>query len=89
MRAHDQNSKSELDVRFGSKADIAAHSSDVRFTPKSRHWGATALGGFRIIEAFKKPLKSLSAVGLFAALSLLEALNAKRSHTEDKWRRSS
>jgi len=25
------------DVRFGSKADIAAHSSDVRFTPKSGH----------------------------------------------------
>jgi len=27
-----------LDVRFGSKADMAAHSSDVRFTPKSGHW---------------------------------------------------
>jgi hypothetical protein len=25
------------DVRFGSKADMAAHSSDVRFTPKSGH----------------------------------------------------
>src|SRR5262249_45209508 len=24
-------------VRFGSKADMAAHSSDVRFTPKSGH----------------------------------------------------
>src|SRR5262249_8881126 len=29
-------------VRFGSKADIAAHSSDVRFTPKSRHWDLAA-----------------------------------------------
>ena len=27
-----------MNVRFGSKADIAAHSSDVRFTPKSGHW---------------------------------------------------
>src|SRR5215831_15767003 len=26
-----------LDVRFGSKADIAARLSDVRFTPKSEH----------------------------------------------------
>jgi hypothetical protein len=26
------------DVRFGSKADIQAPSSDVRFTPKSGHW---------------------------------------------------
>jgi hypothetical protein len=25
------------DVRFGSKADMAAHSSDVRFTPESGH----------------------------------------------------
>ena len=29
-------------VRFGSKADMAAHSSDVRFTPKSRHWNSAA-----------------------------------------------
>src|SRR5262249_48683437 len=27
------------DVRFGSKADIGEGASDVRFTPKSRHWG--------------------------------------------------
>jgi hypothetical protein len=26
------------DVRFGSKADIEAPPTDVRFTPKSRHW---------------------------------------------------
>jgi hypothetical protein len=26
-----------VNVRFGSKADIAVHSSDVRFTPKSGH----------------------------------------------------
>jgi hypothetical protein len=26
------------DVRFGSKADIAASPTDVRFTPKSGHW---------------------------------------------------
>jgi hypothetical protein len=31
------------DVRFGSKADIAARPSDVRFTPKSGH-GLSALG---------------------------------------------
>jgi hypothetical protein len=28
----------EPNVRFGSKADIEAPSSDVRFTPKSGHW---------------------------------------------------
>jgi len=28
------------DVCFGSKADIEAHSCDVRFTPKSGHCGA-------------------------------------------------
>src|SRR5262249_35086534 len=27
-------------VRFGSKADMAAHSSDVRFTSKSGHWNS-------------------------------------------------
>jgi hypothetical protein len=37
----------------------------------------------------KKPLKSPSAVGLFAALSFLEALIAKGSHIDDKRRRSS
>src|SRR5262249_40591687 len=29
-------------VRFGSKADMAAHSLDVRFTPKSGHWNSVA-----------------------------------------------
>jgi len=29
-----------VNVRFGSKADIAARSCDVRFTPKSGHCGA-------------------------------------------------
>jgi hypothetical protein len=28
----------EAHVRFGSKADIEACPSDVRFTPKSGHW---------------------------------------------------
>ena len=28
---------SSADVRFGSKADMKALNSDVRFTPKSRH----------------------------------------------------
>jgi hypothetical protein len=37
-------------------------------------------GGFSIIEAFKKPLKSPSAVRLFAALSLLETLVPKGSN---------
>jgi len=27
-------------VRFGSKADVAAPSCDVRFTPKSGHWNS-------------------------------------------------
>lgn len=27
-----------VNVRFGSKADIEARQSDVRFTPKSGHW---------------------------------------------------
>jgi hypothetical protein len=40
-------------------------------------------------EAFKKPVKSPSAVGLFAALSFPEALIAKGFGTDDKWRRSS
>jgi hypothetical protein len=31
-----------VDFRFESKADIAAHSSDVRFTPKSGHGSARA-----------------------------------------------
>jgi len=31
-----------VDVRFGSKADMAAHYSDVCFTPKSRHWNSVA-----------------------------------------------
>ncbi|HVI65507.1 MAG TPA: hypothetical protein VM910_23435, partial [Bradyrhizobium sp.] len=30
------------DVRFGSKADISECPSDVRFTPKSRHWNSAA-----------------------------------------------
>ena len=29
-------------VRFGSKADIAASSTNVRFTPKSGHWNSAA-----------------------------------------------
>src|SRR5215472_11362946 len=29
-------------VRFGSKADIRRCLSDVRFTPKSRHWNSAA-----------------------------------------------
>src|SRR5215467_13864937 len=29
-------------VRFGSKADIEAPSTDVRFTPKSGHWNSVA-----------------------------------------------
>jgi hypothetical protein len=29
-----------VDFRFESKADIAAHSTDVRFTPKSGHGSA-------------------------------------------------
>ena len=32
----------EAHVRFGSKADIAAHSCDVRFTPKSGHRSVAA-----------------------------------------------
>src|SRR5262249_31841312 len=32
--------KGSRNVRFGSKADIAARPVDVRFTPKSRHCGA-------------------------------------------------
>ena len=31
---------SHANVRFGSKADIAARLSDTRFTPKSGHWRA-------------------------------------------------
>jgi len=31
----------EIDVRFGSKADMAAIPNDVRFTPKSGHWQTT------------------------------------------------
>jgi hypothetical protein len=31
----------KLDVRFGSKADIAAFRNDVRFTPESGMCGAT------------------------------------------------
>jgi hypothetical protein len=40
-------------VRFGSKADIEAPSSDVRFTPESGHWlSATGcpLGGQKRFE---------------------------------------
>jgi hypothetical protein len=50
---------------------------------------ATTPGGFSIIEAFKIPLNSLRAVGLFAALLFPEALIAKGSHNDDKLRRSS
>jgi hypothetical protein len=32
----------EANVRFGSKADISECPSDVRFTPKSRHWNSAA-----------------------------------------------
>src|SRR5215469_10390885 len=31
-----------LNVRFGSKADIAAPPTNVRFTPKSRHWNSVS-----------------------------------------------
>jgi len=31
-----------LDVRFGSKADIAVRLRDVRFTPNSGHWNSDA-----------------------------------------------
>jgi len=34
------------DVRFGSKVDIEAPSSDVRFTSESGHW-ATRYRGFK------------------------------------------
>jgi hypothetical protein len=43
---------------------------------------ATTPGGFSIIEAFKKPLKSPSTVGLFAALSFPEAL--ERTFVKEK-----
>jgi len=32
-----QSDRGDWNVRFGSKADMAAHFPDVRFTPKSRH----------------------------------------------------
>ena len=32
----------EVNVRFGSKADIGASPIDVRFTPKSGHWDSAA-----------------------------------------------
>jgi hypothetical protein len=32
--------RTRLDVRFGSKADMRASQHDVRFTPKSGHFGA-------------------------------------------------
>src|SRR5215813_12105301 len=31
-----------VDVRFGSKADIAERETNVRFTPKSGHWNSVA-----------------------------------------------
>jgi hypothetical protein len=36
-RACRVTNEAEPDVRFGSKADIASHPPDVRFTPKSGH----------------------------------------------------
>ena len=33
-----QGNKQSRDVRYGSKADIGEGATDVRFTPKSRHW---------------------------------------------------
>jgi hypothetical protein len=32
----------QVNVRFGSKADIGARPYDVRFTPKSGHWNSPA-----------------------------------------------
>src|SRR5262249_44416657 len=37
-----QQQSSGPNVRFGSKADIAASPINVRFTPKSRHWNSAA-----------------------------------------------
>jgi hypothetical protein len=34
--------RSAVNVRFGSKADIATVQLNVRFTPKSRHWNPAA-----------------------------------------------
>jgi hypothetical protein len=39
----DQN-RPRPDVRFGSKADIAASPTNVRFTPNSGHTGLSAAG---------------------------------------------
>jgi len=46
-------------VRFGSKADIQAPSSDVRFTPKSGHWLSVSecplCAKSRLMHCSKKP----------------------------------
>src|SRR5262249_15581331 len=47
--------KCDFDVRFGSKADIAAFPTNVRFTPKSRHCGA-ALACLLLPKADISPL---------------------------------
>src|SRR5215472_7323819 len=47
-------------VRFGSKADIAAHSCDVRFTPKSGHrsrrYSFAMSGASRLPRAITAPM---------------------------------
>jgi hypothetical protein len=37
---HTRRNSFVIDVRFGSKADIAERPRDVRFTPESGHWAA-------------------------------------------------
>src|SRR5215472_15198290 len=74
------------DVHLGSKADIAAHSSDVRFTPKSRHGNSTArcplylrkqtLRGFRIRPGSAMAQSNPKVVILGAGFGGLEATKA-------------
>jgi len=74
-------------VRFGSKADMAAHSSDVRFTPKS---GQTQSWNVRFVPKadIDRPSRSPPVAAEMAAVRDPTCLGASHSELQNKVSRS-